>query len=115
MIHTVDLTPTALKTVHTTARARHDDYEDGDNIKQTRAWSVDEGDTHIRGLKGEVAFADLYGFAPDLEQHDTGDGGVDFAVSWTGHDTADVTVDVKQYRTRRTRGCVSVKRRRVCG
>jgi hypothetical protein len=53
---------------------------------------MDKGETHVRGLKGEIAFADFYGLKPDLQIRPEGDGGVDFEVEWLGDD---VTVDVK--------------------
>jgi hypothetical protein len=91
MIHTVDLKPDQLKTVHTEARARDDSYDDSP-VKTTKALNMDKGETHVRGLKGEIAFAEFYGLQPDLQIRPEGDGGVDFEVEWLG---SDVTVDVK--------------------
>jgi hypothetical protein len=95
MTYEVTLSEDTLDTICREAAARHADYEDGDNVKETRTWNIDEGDTHVRGLKGEFAFAKKYGLEPDLDQHDTGDCGVDFTATWDGHTTADVTIDVK--------------------
>jgi hypothetical protein len=86
MIHTVNLTPDDLRDIYQEAHDRDARHEDARN------WDIDREQTHIIGLKGEVAFANLYGLSVDLSARPDGDGGVDFRCSWL-NDT--VTVDVK--------------------
>ncbi len=84
--HTVTLLPDDLRVIHDEAARRDARHAD------SRNWSIDRKETHIRGLKGEIGFANQYDLDPDLSARPDGDGGVDFRVNWI---TDDATVDVK--------------------
>jgi hypothetical protein len=88
--YTVTLEPDELKQVYQEGRDR-------ENRHGPRAdrydYNSDGEENHIRGLKGEFAFAKRYGLEPDLSPQIDGDGGVDFEIScWLGDS---LTVDVK--------------------
>jgi hypothetical protein len=95
--------------VYKHADIRDKSYDNSD-VKTTRALNQEKGQTHIRGLKGEIAFADFYGLQPDLQIRPEGDDGIDFEVEWCIADCADVTVDLKT--TRYDTGNLLVKRDR---
>lgn len=71
-------------------------YVEGRRRDNSRSWSrnyaIDAETTHIRGLKGEIAFARCYGLSPDLSERPAGDGGVDVSCWWF---VFPVSVDVK--------------------
>jgi len=72
------LTPDNLKTCYAEGRQRDDKGFEG-------TVDMDSTDAHIVGLKGEVAFAELYGLQPDLSFNpDGGDDGHAFTVRWCG-------------------------------
>jgi hypothetical protein len=86
--YTVTLEPDELKQVYQEGRDRNNRHHTDGSYE-----GHDGEDAHIKGLKGEVAFAKRYGLEPDLSSQIDGDGGVDFEIScWLGDS---LTVDVK--------------------
>lgn len=71
-------------------------YEHGRERDAARGWSrnfgIEREQTHIRGLKAELAVARYYGLEPDLSFRRDGDGGVDFRAKVRNTPTA---LDVK--------------------
>ena len=71
-------------------------YEHGRERDAARGWSrnygIERAQTHIRGLKAELAVAQYYDLDADLSFRPDGDGGVDFRVELRGEPTA---LDVK--------------------
>lgn len=70
-----------------------------ENAKQrdsARSWSrnfnIDRIETHLKGLKAELAFANYYSLTPDLIFKKGGDDGVDFYVTYKG---LKIGVDIK--------------------
>lgn len=77
-------------------------YAEGRRRDEARSWSrnytIDREQTHIRGLKGELAVAEYYGLAPDLSERPDGDAGIDFEAWWWLYPVA-IDVKTTQYRT----------------
>lgn len=70
-----------------------------ENAKQrdnARSWSrnfnIDRIETHLKGLKAELAFANYYSLTPDLIFKQNGDDGVDFYVTYNG---LKIGIDIK--------------------
>lgn len=89
---TVALEPEHLRHIYAEGRRRDEARE------WSRNYAIDREQTHVRGLKGELAVAEYYGLAPDLSERPAGDAGIDFEAWWYLYP---VSIDVKttQYRS----------------
>jgi hypothetical protein len=83
---TITLRPDDLAAVYEHGRER-DAARD-----HSRNYNIEREQTHIRGLKGELAAARYYGLDPDLQCRPRGDDGTDFVAEYDGERA---TIDVK--------------------
>jgi len=90
---TVALEPDHLRHIYAEGRRRDEARE------WSRNYNIDREQTHIRGLKGELAVADYYGLEPDLSDRPTGDAGIDFEAWWCHLYPVAIDVKTTQYRT----------------